>query len=225
MISDPYIEHLIMQYQNPAFIDEVGLGCIFGEHVACAVMLPIDFEMEDVDDSKKLKHEDVYRLAQELRPMTHFGLGIVSNQELRSIGNMHRANLLAMKRSIEHLPIVPDSIFIDGKYPIAGHTAPVYTVVKGDSKVFGIAVASIIAKDFRDHMIMRKYGQKYSQYHIAQNKGYRSPDHLIAIRRWGVTEYHRVWMPQIQRVLSGGYDEVIRRRYPERVKFDSLSPV
>lgn len=216
MTPDPYIEHLITQHQNPAFIDEVGLGCIFGEHVACAVMLPIDFDMPEVDDSKKLKHQEVYRLAEELRPLIHFGLGIVSSQELRSIRNMHRANLLAMKRAIEHLPIVPDALFIDGKYPLASHTTPVYTVIKGDSRVFGIAVASIVARDFRDHLVMRKYGQGYSRYRIAQNKGYRSPDHLIAIRKWGTTEHHRVWMPQIQQVLSGSYDDVIQRKYSDR---------
>lgn len=221
MKPDPYIEHLLTQYSHPAFIDEVGLGCIFGEHVACAILLPGDFDprdVEEVDDSKKLKHADVYRLAHYLIPKVTYSFGVVSCQELKQIRNMHKANKLAMKRAIEGLPIVPDSLFIDGKFGISGHTLPVYTIVKGDAKVFGIAVASIIAKDYRDHLVMEKYGQDFSDYHIRSNKGYRSPDHLIAIRKLGVTEHHRTWMPQVQQVLSGGYDEVIKRKYPDRWK-------
>lgn len=213
MIPDPYIEHLTKQYSNPAFIDEVGKGAVFGEHVACAVMLPIEFNIEEVDDSKKLKHECIYQLAEQLKPLVHYGLGIVSCQELGLIRNMHRANLLAMKRALENLPIVPDALFIDGKYPIGGTTAPTYTVIQGDSKVFGIAVASIIAKDFRDHLMMDRYGHKYSQYCISSNKGYRSPAHLTAIRRCGVTRLHRTWMPQIQKVLSSEYDSIIQHKY------------
>lgn len=213
MVPDPYIEHLTKRYNNPAFVDEVGKSAVFGEHVACAVMLPIEFNIEEVDDSKKLKHETIYRLAEKIRPMVHFGLGIVSCLELKSIRNMHRANLLAMKRAIENLPLIPDAVFIDGKYPVGGITAPIYTVIQGDSKVFGIAVASIIAKDFRDHLMITKYGQRYSQYYISSNKGYRSPAHLTSIRRWGITDYHRIWMPQVQKVVSGEYDTIIQNKY------------
>jgi len=213
---DSFIEHLLKQYRCPAFIDEVGMGALFAELVACAVMIPKPFEAPEVDDSKKLKHDLIYELAPKLRKKVVYAFGVVTCPELKTIRNMMKADRLAMKRAVEALPVVPDALFIDGIFPIGGLTAPVYTVIKGDAKVFGIAVASIIAKDYRDHMVVTRYGHKYPKYHITSNKGYRSPDHLMAIRRWGLTPYHREWMPQIKRVLSGDYDHVIHTKYQDQ---------
>lgn len=214
MQTDSFIDHLISRYQKPAFIDEVGCGSLFGPTVACAVMIPGPLWISEVDDSKKLKHEQIYRLAKTLREKVIYSIGIVSSLEINELKNICKANLLAWKRAISGLPETPDAIFLDGKYPLKDISIPNYPIVKGDSKVFGIAVASILAKNFRDHLMMNLYGKKYSRYNIVSNKGYRSPDHLIAIRKYGIIPgLHRTYMPQIQRVLKGEYDPVINKKY------------
>lgn len=212
MIQDPYITELISRHKNTAFLDEVGTGAIFGEIVACAVIIPHPFFLEEVDDSKKLKHEKIYELAPKLKEKVIYSFGIVTSEELRSIKNIFKANRLALKKAVKNLPQKPEALFIDGRFKIPTKV-PIYNVVKGDSLVFGIAVASIIAKDFRDHYMIEKYGKRYAHYHIKKNKGYRSPDHLIAIREYGTTKHHRIWMPQIEKVVSGDYDKVIERKY------------
>lgn len=215
MKPDPFIEHLTKQHQKPAFIDECGTGAIFGPVTACAVMVSKPFYDDRVDDSKKLKHEIIYELAPELKKNVIYSIGTVSSHEVRTLRSTFAAGRKAMLRAIKGLPELPDALFIDGKYPLnTGITE--YTVVKGDSKVFGIATASIICKDYRDHYVMRVYGDRFARYRIRSNKGYRSPDHLLAIRRWGCTCHHREYMPQIQRVLTGNYDKVIFSKYKDR---------
>ena len=203
MRLDPFVKMFVDQYKQPAFIDEVGLGSIFGELVACAVMIPEPFEMKEVNDSKKLKHEDIYRLAPVLRKKVLFAYGVIPAYELNEIKNMHKANLLAMKKALEGLSEKPDGVFIDGRFVPKDLDIPVHPIVKGDTKVFGIAVASIIAKDYRDHLMMIEYGTTFDDYDIAQNKGYRSPTHLKAIRRLGTTLHHRRWLPDVLRAADG----------------------
>lgn len=223
LITDPKASLFLDLYERPAYADEVGLGSIAGELVACAVTIPEPFMMAGVNDSKQLKHEEIYRLAPQLRKKVQYSFGVVSCEELNTLKNMHKANQIALKRAVEGLPNKPDAVFVDGPFHIEGLDIPTHPIVKGDSRVFGIAVASIIAKDHRDHMVMKKYGKKYPHYHIDSNKGYRSPDHMIGIRIHGIVEpFHRVWMRQIQDVLSGRYDKVIKRKYPEKWKVSGL---
>ena len=77
-----------------------------------------------------------------------------------------------------------------------------YDVPKGDNLMIGIAVASIIAKDFRDRLVVQKYGEEFEEYGVKTNKGYKSPQHLDALRRLGPTKYHRIWMPIVKRTLE-----------------------
>lgn len=202
MKEDSFVRMFIDQYNRPAFIDEVGYGSIFGPLVACAVIIPESFKMEEVNDSKKLKHEDIYRLAPILRDKVIYSYGVVPPHELNEIRNMHKADLLAMERALILLPDKPDAVFIDGRFIPKGIDVPIHPIVKGDTKVFGIAVASIIAKDYRDHMVMDQFGEIFSMYDIKSNKGYRSPKHLAAIREQGITESHRRWLPDVKRALS-----------------------
>lgn len=195
-----------------AFIDEVGMSAIFGELVACAVVLPDGFLDSRVRDSKQLKHKDVYALASELKEKVTFSLGIVSSSELNIMKNIFRADKLAMMRAVQGLPEKPTVLFIDGKIKLELDIDCV-SIVRGDEKILGIALASIIAKDYRDHFIMDTYGEEYNKYDVASNKGYRSPKHLVAVRKHGVTEHHRCWMPQVQRVLNGSYDPIIFKKY------------
>lgn len=183
-----------------AYLDEVGYGSLFGELVACAVMLPEGFYDSRIRDSKQLKHEEIYSLAKELDILTH-AFGIVSSAELNNIKSMFKADILAMMRAVQGLPEMPSVLFIDGKIKLEIGIDCV-SIVKGDQKILGIAAASILAKNFRDHHIMNTYGKEYSLYDVISNKGYRSPKHMAAIRKYGITEHHRKWMPQIQRILN-----------------------
>ena len=182
-----------------AYLDEVGLGAAFGELVACAVILPEGYKNRKIRDSKQLRHEVIYAIAKELAPLTH-AFGVVYPDELNVMRNMFNADKLAMMRAIKGLPEMPTVLFIDGKIKLELGIDCV-SIVKGDQKILGIAAASILAKSFRDHYIINKYGKEYSSYDIINNKGYRSPRHFRAIRKYGVTDYHRKWMPQIQRLL------------------------
>lgn len=205
-------------YKNPAYVDEVGLGSIFAELIACAVLIPEPFKMDGVDDSKKLKHENIYKLAPKLKKKVKYALGVVNCSELNEIKNMNKANKLAMKRALSNLPETPDAAFIDGLFIPKGLNYPVHSIVKGDSKVFGIAVASIIAKAERDYIMINTYGEKYAKYHIAKNKGYRSPDHLMAIRKYGITNLHRRWLRDVRKAESGFYDKLFKNKYAKKWK-------
>lgn len=183
-----------------AYLDEVGMSAIFGELVACAVILPEEFKDSRIRDSKQLKHKEIYSLATELDILTH-SFGIVSSAELNNIKSMFKADILAMMRAVQGLPEMPSVLFIDGKIKLEIGIDCV-SIVKGDQKILGIATASILAKNFRDHHIMNTYGKEYSRYDVISNKGYRSPKHMDAIYKYGITDHHRRWMPQIQRIFK-----------------------
>ena len=189
-------------------------GCIFGNIVACAVTLPKGFQDDRVNDSKQLKHEDLYSIAEDLQERLVYAFGESPTEEINGLRNIVKADRLAMARAVEGLPEKPDVLFIDGRFTLPETGIESYAVIRGDTKVLGIAAASILAKDYRDHLMIREYGEKFRLYDIASNKGYRSPRHLIAIRKYGVTEHHRAYMPQIKMVLDGSYDAVIFRKYP-----------
>lgn len=202
MIQDRFIKMFIKQYKQPAFVDEVGFGSLFGPMVACAVIIPKSFRMNKVNDSKQLKHKEIYKLAPKLKERVIYSLGIIKSDELNEIRNIYKADLLAIEKAIISLPKKPDAIFIDGRFIPKNVNIPIHTIVKGDTKVFGIAVASIIAKDYRDHLVMSEFGEKFAIYDINNNKGYRSPKHLEAIKRNGITKFHRNWLPEVKRAFD-----------------------
>lgn len=183
-----------------AYLDEVGMSAVFGDLVACAVILPENFKDNRIRDSKQLKHKDIYSIASELKWLTH-SFGIISSDELNIIKNIFKADQLAMIRAVQQLPERPTVLFIDGKIRLEIGMDCV-SIVKGDEKILGIATASILAKNFRDHYIIDTYGKTYNQYDIISNKGYMSPKHKKAILNYGITRFHRKWMPRIQRLLS-----------------------
>jgi ribonuclease HII len=203
MIQDPFISHLISKHSQPAFIDSVGSGCIFGGIIACAVMFIKPYFHPEVDDSKKLKHKDIYRIAPELKTNVIYSFGLATAEEINSFKSTFTADKLAMLRAVKGLPESPDALFLDGDKKYALHICSTeYTIVKADEKVFGVACASVIAKDHRDHLMINHYSKDYPQYSLHKNKGYKSPTHFKAIREWGITPYHRVYMPQLQRIIN-----------------------
>ena len=177
-----------------AGVDEVGRGALFGPVVAAAVILPnsalADLAIAGVTDSKLLSASQRQRLAIQIRALAvAYQISYASAHEIDRL-NILQASLLAMKRAIVKLSIQPDFCLIDGNQCIPGLLVPQQAVVKGDQKFTAIAAASILAKVWRDELMIR-LGLRYPQYDFAANKGYGTVNHRQAIQKYGITPHHR----------------------------------
>ena len=186
-----------------AGVDEVGRGCLFGPVVAAAVMIPKSktkiLREEGVTDSKKLsakRREILYDL---IVHNTDSHIGWCSAREIDRI-NILQASLLAMKRAIARLEKSPQLCLVDGNREIPNLGLPQKTVVKGDQHELSIAAASVVAKVWRDRLIIR-LDAKYPGYDLASNKGYGSQRHRDAIARIGITPQHRLSFSPCQNKL------------------------
>lgn len=182
----PYLEANRLE----AGCDEAGRGCLAGSVYAAAVILPPDFQNEDLNDSKQLSEKKRYALRPIIeREAIAWAVGVVIPEEIDKI-NILKASFLAMHRAIEQLKVKPEHLLIDGNrftpYPNIPHT----TVVKGDGKYLSIAAASILAKTYRDDY-MNQLAEECPDYHWVENKGYPTKAHREAIRKFGITPYHR----------------------------------
>ncbi len=171
--------------------DEAGRGCLAGPVFAAAVILPDDFECEELNDSKQLSEKARYKL----RPFIEekalaWAVGIVDHKEIDEI-NILNASFLAMQRAVASLKIRPQHLLIDGnrfrKYEDIPHTC----VVKGDGKLLPIAAASVLAKTYRDDFML-KIAEEYPLYDWKNNKGYPTQKHRDAVGKYGATPYHRL---------------------------------
>jgi ribonuclease HII len=171
-----------------AGIDEVGRGPLAGPVVAAAVILPDDFQILGIDDSKKLtetKREELYELIRS--KALSIGVGIIEAKEIDTI-NIYEATKKAMYVALNELHISPDFLLVDAMKlttPI-----PSEAIIKGDSKSISIAAASIIAKVTRDRM-MKELAQSFPEYRFEQNMGYGTKEHIEALQLYGATPYHR----------------------------------
>jgi len=181
----------LSNYKFIAGVDEVGRGCLSGPVVAAAVILPADFHDSRIKDSKTIKslkkREELELLIK--NNAISWGIGAASPQEIDQM-NILQATFLAMKRAIDACSNKPDFLYIDGdKFP--GHQGiPYECVIKGDSKIFSISAASILAKVHRDKL-MRELDSQYPKYLWTRNVGYGTADHIKAIREVGITKHHR----------------------------------
>ena len=170
-------------------VDEAGRGPLAGPVVAAACILPDDFFLAELNDSKKLtekKREKIYDIIVE--NALDFSIAMASVGEIEEI-NILNAAMLAMKRAIDGLKIVPDLALIDGNTS-RGFSLPTKTVVGGDAKSPSIAAASILAKVTRDRMCY-EFDKKFPEYGFAKHKGYGTKVHMEAIKTYGVTPIHR----------------------------------
>lgn len=171
-----------------AGIDEVGRGPLAGPVVAAAVILPDDFQILGIDDSKKLTESKREELYESIRSAAvSIGIGIIEAKEIDEI-NIYEATKKAMYAALNHLHISPDFLLVDAMKlttPI-----PSEAIIKGDSKSISIAAASIIAKVTRDRM-MKEIALHYPEYRFEQNMGYGTKEHLEALQEYGATPYHR----------------------------------
>lgn len=178
-----------------AGVDEVGRGALFGPVVAAAVILPPwsyrTLAESGVTDSKRLSSGDRQRLAQQIRSIAvDCQVGIASVREIDRI-NILQAALLAMRRAVMRLKPQPDFCLVDGNQRIRNLSIAQQTLVKGDQKSLTIAAASIVAKTWRDELIVR-LSTKYPEYDLATNKGYGTAKHQAAIRTIGISPQHRL---------------------------------
>jgi ribonuclease HII len=173
-----------------AGVDEVGRGPLAGPVVACAIVMPPGTRaIAGVDDSKALKPRERARLAILIRAQAvALSLGAASVREIEAL-NIYHATVLAMRRALRRLPFTPDAIIIDGK-PIRTLGFDHRAVVRGDSRCYNVACASIVAKVTRDRL-MSSLSVRYPVYRWEQNAGYGTPAHLSALRSAGLTAHHR----------------------------------
>lgn len=172
-----------------AGVDEVGVGPLAGPVIAAAIVLPDSVRERGVDDSKRLTAAQREDLAGRLRTVAiAIGVGRADVEEIDRI-NIYQASLLAMRRAVEALSIVPERILVDAR-TIPGVTPPQTSMVKGDARSYSIAAASIIAKVTRD-ALMAELDAAHPQYGFARHMGYATAEHLSAIERFGPCPIHR----------------------------------
>jgi len=170
-------------------VDEVGRGPLIGSVVASCVVLPKDFALEGLTDSKKLsekKRDKFYEIIKE--KAIAIGIGIVDEKKIDEI-NIYEATKIAMKEAIKNTDVKLDHILIDAM-PL-DIEIPTTSIIKGDAKSISIAAASVIAKVTRDRM-MYDLDKKYPMYDLKNNKGYGTKKHIEAIEKYGITKYHRI---------------------------------
>mgnify|MGYP002587938271 CR=1 FL=1 len=170
-------------------IDEVGRGPLAGPVVACAVILPKDNQILYLNDSKKLsasKREELYDVI--MREAVSVGIGMRSPERIDEI-NILQATYEAMRQAIGNLSVKPDLLLNDA-VTIPKVEIPQVPIIKGDAKSISIAAASIIAKVYRDRLMVQ-YDDIFPGYGFAGNKGYGSQAHMDAIRTLGPTPIHR----------------------------------
>lgn len=170
--------------------DEAGRGCLCGPVFAAAVILPVDFKNEHLNDSKKLtkKQRDALRMIIEKEAIS-WAVGIVDNLLIDEI-NILNASILAMHKALNKLSIKPQFLIIDGNRFKPYHDISFQCIVKGDGLFESIAAASVLAKTHRDEF-MEKIHNEYPGYGWNKNKGYPTLQHRQAISSLGITPYHR----------------------------------
>lgn len=171
--------------------DEAGRGCLAGPVTAAAVILPKNFELDLLNDSKQLSE----KIRKKLKPLIEekvvcFAVTHLEPKIIDEI-NILNASIKAMHESIVKLNPTPLYIIVDGNRFKPLNEIPHSTIIKGDSKYMSIAAASVLAKTHRDEY-MDKIHEEFPMYNWKQNKGYPTKEHREAIRKYGTTKYHRM---------------------------------
>lgn len=188
------LDRVETEFTAIAGVDEVGRGAWFGPVVAAAVLLSVDAEVElaqlGVTDSKKLSPKRRQILVGEIRSgAIDCQIGMATVEEIDRL-NILQASLLAMRRAIWQLNPVPQLCLIDGNQRIPDLDISQETIVGGDRSSMAIASASIVAKVWRDELMMN-LAADYPQYDLARNKGYGTAKHRQALQQYGITPWHR----------------------------------
>ena len=191
-----------------AGVDEAGRGPLVGPVVAAAVILPVNYHLEGLNDSKQLsenKREAFFKVLQE--EAVSIGVGIVSAKEIDEI-NILEASRKAMYIAINNLSVTPEYILSDAM-SLNDIDIPSKPIIHGDALSLSIAAASVIAKVTRDH-IMYELDGKYPEYHYKKNKGYPTKEHLELIRKYGITNEYRMSYKPVKEVLEENGSEAFK---------------
>ncbi|NVO18735.1 MAG: ribonuclease HII [Bacteroidetes bacterium] len=171
--------------------DEAGRGCLAGPVFAAAVVLPPDYQNNDLDDSKKLslkKRSELRKVIQ--RDAIDWKVAWVDNKEIDKI-NILNASIVAMHRALDKLQIRPGVLLIDGNRFHSYQDIPHHCIIKGDGIYMSVAAASILAKTYRDDY-MENLSLEFPNYAWNRNKGYPTEEHRKAVAQHGITPYHRL---------------------------------
>jgi ribonuclease HII len=185
-----------------AGLDEVGRGPLAGPVVAAAVILPDDFPVDQLDDSKKLSPARRIALSALIRERAAVSLVALPAPEIDRL-NILQASLRAMRLALLALPVQPEFALIDGNKVPKDLPCPAEAIVKGDARIAAIAAASIVAKVARDAMMIEAAGH-YPGYGFEKHMGYPAPKHLVALRERGLTPLHRLSYAPCRAILGPG---------------------
>ena len=183
-----------------AGVDEVGRGSLIGPVCAAAVILNNKINIKKLKDSKQLSQNKREILEKYIKENSFWAIGYASKFEIEKL-NILNASLLAMKRAIKKLKKKPKLVLIDGNRIPQMSNYKIKNIIKGDRKIPEISAASIIAKVSRDRLI-KKISRKYIKYNWHKNAGYGTSEHLKAIKKFGITKYHRKTYRPIYNILS-----------------------
>ena len=201
----------LYQYENELYekkvtyiggVDEVGRGPLIGPVVAACCVLPKNFQLEGLTDSKKLSEKKREQFCPYI--MEHcvaYGVGIISSEIIDKV-NIYEATKLAMKEAIQKVQkqIPLEHVLIDAM-PLE-LDIPSTSIIKGDAKSITIAAASVIAKVTRDHMMI-ELDQKYPMYEFKNHKGYPTKRHLELMKKYGIIKEYRVTYKPVKELLKG----------------------
>ena len=180
-LSENYVE---------AGCDEVGRGCLCGPVVAAAVILDDNFEQNLVNDSKKLNFKTRLELDDYIKNnVKDYAIAELSPAFIDQ-HNILNASIHAMHNALDKLTIRPELILVDGNKFHPYNYIPHQCIIKGDSKVLSIAAASILAKNYRDQLMIQLH-EEFPEYGWNKNMGYATKVHIEALKKFGPTKYHR----------------------------------
>ena len=182
-----------------AGIDEVGRGCLAGPVVSAAVILKESINLSLLKDSKKISFKKRLEISKHIKSHSFYAIGLATVDEILDL-NILQASLLSMKRALEQLTVKPDLTLIDGNFAPSG-LKNYKTIINGDEKIKVISAASIIAKVFRDNLMI-KLADKFSNYSWESNFGYGTKAHLEGLKKFGITSHHRKGFKPVHKILS-----------------------
>jgi len=182
-----------------AGVDEVGRGCLAGPVVSSAVILKETVNLSILKDSKKISFKKRIEIANHIKLNSTYAIGTSTVEEILNL-NILQAALLSMKRAINKLSVKPELILIDGNFAPKG-LINFKTIINGDEKIKSISAASIIAKVYRDQLMI-KLSEKFQNYAWERNFGYGTKSHLEGLKKFGITSHHRKGFKPIHKMLS-----------------------
>ena len=182
-----------------AGVDEVGRGCLAGPVVSAAVILNKNINLKLLRDSKKINFKNRIKIAEHIKLNSHYAIGVASVEEILNL-NILQAALLSMKRAIDKLSIKPELVLIDGNFAPKG-LKNFKTIINGDEKIKSISAASIVAKVFRDQLMI-KLSEQFKNYAWDRNFGYGTKAHMDGLKKFGITSHHRKGFKPIHKMLS-----------------------